>query len=74
LLAGGGIMNFDLQDKLNLGLDRSGEGFVVRVGGGVDLYLSENFVLEVEGGRMLPFGEVSGMDHIFWSVGLQYRF
>jgi len=74
LLAGGGIMNFDLQDKLNLGLDRSGEGFVVRVGGGVDLHLSENFVLEVEGGYMLPFGEISGMDYIFWSVGLQYRF
>jgi hypothetical protein len=74
LLAGGGIMNFDLQDKLNLGLDRSGEGFVARLGGGVDLYLNENFVLEVEGGYMLPFGEISGMDYIFWSVGLQYRF
>ena len=40
----------------------------------LDLYLNENFVLAVEGGRMLPFGEISGMDHIFWSVGLQYRF
>jgi opacity protein-like surface antigen len=74
LLAGAGIMNFDLQDKLNLGLKRSGEGFAVRLGGGIDLYLNENIVLEIEGGRMLPFGEISGMDHIFWSVGLKYRF
>jgi len=74
LLAGGGFLEFDARDKLNLGIKTKGEGVALRLGGGVDLYINENIAVTVEGGRVLPFGEVRGMDHIFWSVGLQYRF
>jgi hypothetical protein len=67
-------MHLDVDDKLGFGTHKNEDGFAARFGGGVDLYTNRNFVIVVEGGYVLPTGNVDGMDHVFWSVGLNYRF
>ena len=74
LLAGAGLMHFDVKDKLGLGLREKGEGFAARFGGGVDIYFSSNIVFVLEGGYVLPTGDVDGLDYASFAFGLQYRF
>jgi opacity protein-like surface antigen len=74
LLAGAGFMHLNGTNKFNLDVETSGDEFAARFGGGVDLYINRNFVVVVEGGYVLPTGKLSRLDHVLWSVGLQYRF
>jgi opacity protein-like surface antigen len=74
LLVGVGLMHFDAKDKLGLGLRAKGEGFAARFGGGVDVYLNRNFLLALDTSYVLPTGDVDGLDHVSFSLGLQYRF
>ena len=67
-------MHIDVDDKLGFGTHKTDEDFAARFGGGVDLYINRNFVVVVEGGYVLPTGNLDGMDHVLWSVGLNYRF
>ncbi len=74
LLAGAGLMHFEVKDKLGLGLSAKDEDFAARFGAGIDFYLTPNIVAVAEGGYVLPTGELDGLDHVVWSIGLQYRF
>lgn len=74
VLAGLGIMHTKQKDTLGLGFTESTEEFAVRLGGGIDYYLTENFVFEVELGGVLPSGDLKDLDLFTFAVGLQYRF
>ena len=67
-------MHVDAKDKLGLGLRAKGEDFAARFGGGVDLYLNRNFVVALDTSYVLPTGDLDGLDHVSFSLGLQYRF
>jgi opacity protein-like surface antigen len=74
VFAGGGLMHFDTKDKLNLGISSEGDHFAGRFGGGIDVYFNEHIVGVAKGGYVLPTGNADGLDFVFWSVGLEYRF
>ena len=48
--------------------------FAGRLGGGVDYYLAENFVLAAEIGGVLPTGTLKDFDQFTFSAGLHNRF
>ena len=48
--------------------------FVARLGLGVDLYLSDNFVLDTEFGYLFPSGSLSDYQFATFSLGAQWRF
>jgi opacity protein-like surface antigen len=54
--------------------DESGVSFVVRAGAGVDVYITERIVLNLEGAYVMPIGRVEHLDHLTLGLGLQYRF
>jgi opacity protein-like surface antigen len=74
LLAGAGFMHFSADDKVGLGIKTSGEDFAARFGTGIDLYITPSIAGFAEGAYVLTTGELDGLDHVVWSVGLQYRF
>jgi len=75
VVAGAGLMHFNAEDRLNLGIVKSkGDAFAGRFGVGIDFYINKNIVVVTEGGYVLPTGDADGLDYVFWSVGLQYRF
>jgi opacity protein-like surface antigen len=74
LLAGAGLMHFYAKDELGLGLGEKIDDFAARFGGGIDFYVTPNIVAFAEGGYVLPTGKLERLDHVVWSVGLQYRF
>ena len=77
-VAGIGVMTARLEIKDTVGFDVSGSdwstGFAARFGGGVDLYVTQHFVLNAEIRYVLPTGDVEGLDMISFGWGLQYRF
>ncbi len=74
VLVGGGLMHFNLKDDVGLGTSEKGTAFAARFGGGVDFYLSRNIVIALDAGYVLPTGDADGLDHVSFSVGVQYRF
>jgi opacity protein-like surface antigen len=80
LLLGAGAMTADirLQDPVGLaftGLNSDTENaFALRFGGGIDLYATENVVLNVGVDYVLPFGNLDDLDYITIGWGIQYRF
>ena len=74
LLLGGGYMEVNLSDQLALGLSEDGSGSVLQGGAGVDIYLTQHFVLNLESSYAYPMGGVENLD--FWTVrgGIEYRF
>jgi opacity protein-like surface antigen len=77
-VAGIGVMTARLEIEDVAGFDASGSdwstGFAARFGGGVDLYITQHFVLNAEIRYVLPTGDVDGLDMISFGWGLQYRF
>jgi opacity protein-like surface antigen len=74
VLAGGGLIHYDVEDKVGLGEGSKGDDFAARFGGGVDLYFNRNIVLVLESSYVLPTGGASDLDQVQVSVGLNYRF
>ena len=75
VLAGAGLIHFKSKDNFDLGVIKTkGDDFATRFGAGIDFYINDHVVGVAEGGYMLPFGSADGLDYVFWSVGLQYRF
>jgi hypothetical protein len=74
LLAGVGIMHFDVRDRLDL--DASGDGLdlAARFGGGLDIYMTSNIGFYLDVTYLLTTGDVEGLDHIGLSLGAIYRF
>ena len=77
-VVGVGVMTAQIKVKDVADFDVSGSdwytGFAARFGGGVDLYVTEHFVLNTEVRYVLPTGDVEGLDMISLGWGLQYRF
>jgi opacity protein-like surface antigen len=74
LLVGGGAITAKHTASEGLtGSFRENE-FVMRFGGGIDVYATENVVVSVEGGYVLPFGKLDDLDYVNVGLGLQYRF
>ena len=60
LVAGVGVMGFDVKDTV--GLSDDGHDLVARFGGGVDIYLAPNVGFYLEVIYLLTTGDVEGLD------------
>ena len=49
-------------------------GFAARFGGGVDVYITENFLAAIDASYVLPTGDVDGADFVSIGWGFGYRF
>lgn len=74
VLAGLGIMNALGDDTEELGLPDWTTGVALRFGGGLDVYVSERFAMNLNLDYVLPTGDVKDLDYLSLGVGLQYRF
>lgn len=78
VLVGGGAMvvEANLKDHSGLGLSQTEtmRGVVMRFGGGLDFYATEQMVLTVGVDYVLPFGELEDFDYVSIAWGLRYRF
>jgi hypothetical protein len=78
LSVGAGILTLraKLKDKTEQGLSSSERitDATGRFGGGVDIYVTENFVATVGASYLLPNGDVSDYDYVSITWGLAYRF
>lgn len=66
-VAGVGLLSFTQKRDADL-------GFVARIGGGVDLYLSEAVVVDLEIVYLLPAGSLDDYQFTTFTVGIQYRY
>jgi opacity protein-like surface antigen len=73
-LAGAGFMRVNQKEHVVSVGNRKEEAFAARFGAGIDFYFTPNIVGIVEGGYVLATGKLDGLDHVLWSIGLQYRF
>ena len=80
LLLGAGAMTADIKLRDPVGLAFTGlrseteEAFALRFGGGIELYATENVVLDVGIDYVLPFGNLDDLDYVTIGWGVQYRF
>jgi opacity protein-like surface antigen len=74
ILAGCGLIQYDVEDKIGIGMASDGVDFVGRFGGGLDIYFNEHIVITLDSSYLLPTGGASGLDQIQVAVGLNYRF
>jgi len=84
VLFGAGAAIFDIDDREDEGanLESSSAGFAARATAGLDVYLTRNWLLNVEAGAVIPTNEVevSGggeLEELFYvpiQIGVQYRF
>lgn len=72
ILAGAGVGRFELQEPD--GYTLSDTGGVMRVGGGVDVYLNDNIALVGGMGYLFTAGDIVDNDVLEIKLGLQYRF
>lgn len=61
-------------DDLEKGFGDHEVGFAGRIGVGIDGYLTQNLLLNVETSYLLPTGELSDFRMVPISLGVQYRF
>jgi opacity protein-like surface antigen len=84
LLLGAGAAIFDIDDQ-NLwgaGLESTSAGFALRGTGGLDFYITKNWLLNFEAGALIATNEVENsagddLEELFYipiQVGFQYRF
>jgi hypothetical protein len=73
-LVGAGSMRAKIEDELDLGIAVSEIDLALRFGAGVDLYLTQRFVMDVGLDYVYPTGDLKDFDYISIGVGLQYRF
>jgi outer membrane protein W len=84
LLVGGGVLWLDLKDRFGL-LDVDDSAFAARIGLGIDMYLTKNFLVNLgvesiltnaEVSLATPFGTASqrGLGTVNLQVGFGYRF
>lgn len=63
-----------VHDDLETGFDKNEVGFAGRIGVGIDGYLTQNLLLNVETSYLLPTGDLSDFRMVPISLGVQYRF
>jgi len=74
LLGGVGIMDMDIDGGAFQSFDRDRLEFVGRVGPGLDFYLFDDIVLNVEATYLIPTGSLSDYQMASFVFGAQYRF
>ncbi len=74
LVAGVGLMHFDVKDKLGLGASGDGEDVAARFGGGIELYSSYGIGGYLDVTYLLTTGDVEGLDHVGLTLGVLFRF
>lgn len=74
LVAGVGLMHFDVKDKVGFGASGEGEDLAVRFGGGVDFYVTQRIGLYLDVTYLMTTGDVEGLDHVGLSLGALFRF
>lgn len=83
LLFGGGLMYVNFNDEgfcptatLTCGNDFEALGYALRIGGGLEYYMTESFVLTLGASYVLPLtGQVRDFDYVsFEPFGITYRF
>lgn len=76
VVAGLGYMHQKLSGALDFAPGRGGSDgdFAARVGGGIDYYLTERILFEIELGGLIPMRDLSGRDQFTFAAGLQARF
>ena len=80
--AGVAIFDIDKQSGPAVGLEDTSTGFAFRATGGLDVYLTRNWLLNVEAGAVIPTNEVDNslggdLEELFYipiQLGFQYRF
>ncbi len=73
-LFGVGAMYADLDDKTALGFDTNDTDVAIRMGGGIDVYLTDHIAVVVDASYVLPTGDLKDLDYISIGWGVQYRF
>ena len=74
VLGGIGLLWLQLEDAFGFGLEDNAVAFAGHVGVGVDAYLTDNLLLNLEASYLLPTGDLSDFRMIPISLGMQYRF
>ena len=76
LLVGFGLAHSKIEDSLGLGYDDDATGFAARLGGGVDIYLTEQIALWAKTTYLANSQEVDTIDinYVSFGAGLQLRF
>jgi opacity protein-like surface antigen len=74
VLGGVGLLWLQLEDAVGAGFEDNEVGFAGHVGVGVDAYLTDNLLLNLEMSYLLPAGDLSDFRMIPISLGMQYRF
>jgi hypothetical protein len=74
LLAGLGVMQADAERSTIVRGASPAEAFVARLGGGVDVYATENFAISVGADYVLPTNALKDMDYVAVQWGFLYRF
>jgi hypothetical protein len=49
-------------------------GFVMKFGGGTDIYLTEDFALTVDASYVMPFGDIKELKYVNLSWGVRFNF
>jgi hypothetical protein len=82
-LVGAGIMHADAKNtssgKIGTGEPiladvPEGEAFAVRLGAGIDMYLSPHFAVVLDAAFVLPISPINDLRYISFGWGFQYRF
>jgi hypothetical protein len=74
LTVGAGLIHADVNDRMGLDLRNDDNGFAVRMGGGIDFYVTPKFLVELDLSYLLPTGGTAPFDYVSGGVGLGYRF
>ena len=69
----GGLGLFQTSRSAGAAVSAKGD-FTVRTGGGVDVYITKNWVLEGSAIYIVPTGGLNDQRYVSFGVGLQYRF
>jgi opacity protein-like surface antigen len=73
-LVGLGFMHGDGSAGNFAGAAHPSNGFMMRFGGGIDVYATENIVIGPEFAYLLPTGSAEDLDMLTVSLGASYRF
>jgi opacity protein-like surface antigen len=73
-LFGLGVMYGNLSDSLGLGVPENSVGFAIRVGAGLEIYLSEKIFLDLGAAYLIPFEDLDDLDHVSIRGSIGYRF
>ena len=83
VLAGVGATRYAVEDQLDLGLSHSSWAYAIRLGGGVDVYMTRHFLLNSTVTVVLSSHDfdnydqvknLSAMNYVSFQFGFQYRF